>query len=164
MSEKKRHPHVRCSQCRRRTSSMTGMCVDCRPARKPARPTRPCVSCGINTTAKQQICTDCRPRKAEYGPEDALTGGRWVTVGGIRRYVQWTEEDRAARKVAAEAAIAEQRRQRVRALLAERYGPSGWWTRHGELYDDAPSSTGQRVAEMVEDFDQADARLDRGVA
>lgn len=54
------------------------------------RPERPCLGCRKRTTAKDQKCRTCRrpdftPRDAQYA--HALTGGQWVYVRGIARWV-----------------------------------------------------------------------------
>ena len=55
------------------------------------RPMRPCLECGRLTTAKSQVCRfDQRPAKvedAEATYEHRLTGGRWVTIKCVRRWV-----------------------------------------------------------------------------
>lgn len=76
-----------------------------------------------------------------------------MAQGGVQRYVLWTDEDRAARMAQALAIVAEQRRQRVKELLIERYGENDWWQRHGEVvrpivvkYDDEVTCARRREA------------------
>lgn len=57
---------------------------------------------------------------------NGLSGGRWTTVAGIRRWQPWTDEEHKERLDRLPAAIAEWRLQRVRALLREQYGDTGW--------------------------------------
>ena len=79
---------------------------------------------------------------------DELTDGHWVTVGAVR---EWQPDNPA-----------DVTRKRYRALLAERYAPPEWWTRHPDPTDtDNPFTCRRRLADAVADFDRFDARTPR---
>ncbi|MCL2611965.1 MAG: hypothetical protein FWD95_01895 [Nocardioidaceae bacterium] len=93
------------------------------------------------------ICARCLPTEAadtRPAATDALTGGRWVTVRGIRRWLS------------VEAETAAYERRRARALLAERYDTCGWWT--APEHTDDPQVTSRRLAEAMAEYDAADGR------
>lgn len=59
-----------------------------------------CPWCSRNHRADTDECTACQ--RLEDGldevpnPDDALTGGRWVVIAGVHRYIRDTEESIAA--------------------------------------------------------------------
>lgn len=82
-------PWRRCSQCSAGTRRQSGVCVTCDPPTPTIRPERPCAICGRRTTARGGLCWSCDHVGpiAEPTYADALTGGRWVNVRGIQRWV-----------------------------------------------------------------------------
>lgn len=148
-----------CTSCGKPTQSVVSICRACKES-DPVRPTRACVNCGVkHRSTTFDTCPGCRR------PRDGLTGGRWITVAGVRRWQPWTDDERAERIERLPEALAEWRRQRVRALLREQYGESGWWHRHGALFDDAPGEqTKERVQAMADDFHQFENRPGEEVA
>lgn len=84
--------------------------------------------------------------------EVALTGGRWITVRGVQRWQPATAASPITRR-------------RFRSLLAERYAEPTWWRSH--IWDDSPTVTAQRRADMEADFMGLDGRsreIKRGAA
>jgi hypothetical protein len=128
------------------TQSKVQTCAECKSG-EAKRPPRTCDVCGLPTTAGSGTCRTCTfaPDHAP-SPADELTGGRWLVVaGGVRR---WVPDGEGYDDLARTDAETTRRRARVRDLDQERLD-GGWFTRHGELFDDSPHRQAHRLAELT---------------
>lgn len=61
---------------------------------RPRPPRRPCSKCEIECRSESGVCWACQKYSAADRP---LRGGRWVTIGLVRRWKPWTDEECAER-------------------------------------------------------------------
>jgi hypothetical protein len=107
---------------------------------KPARPRTFCEDCGAE--CRGALCIRCQ-RRTYPSSELELTGGRWLRRGNRLVWVSVEEE------------IAEYT---LRALMAERYGHSEWWTKGAPLRGDNDFAAALRRREIVAESERADGR------
>lgn len=108
-------------------------------------PRRPCTRCSARTRAVGGLCPTC---------EAALTGGRWLPVAGIRRWVPHGDT----------LATYTRRRRLEREVTAERYAFPTWWP---TSTDDSELTCARRLRDALAEADvqeDSDERRDGVVA
>ncbi|GAB2970124.1 hypothetical protein [Nocardioides montaniterrae] len=138
-----------CLGCGKATRAASRHCQNCQ--RDKAAPKKPCGICGRRLKLHDGICNSCHIDTCIVPTEaDKLTGGRWVTVNGVQRYL--SPEDEIA-------AYALRMSPLLQRLLTERYGNTGdWWTKHGDRFRDEPTQVAQRRREIADEYNAADGR------
>lgn len=146
-----------CTECGKQTEAKLGVCSHCQPRNAVVRPETRCYHCETRTTAKAGICRDCSrmPLSARPCADDELTGGHWLNVRGVQRYVpNGCGYDWVARTEAAKVRT----RDRVQELIREQSDTS-WWARP-PMTDD-PSVIARRVTAALAEIDELEGRTTR---